>query len=172
MAIDTKWSGVIGGAGQGAAVGSAFGGWGAGIGAALGGLGGALLGGGEDDAEELAEMQIREIERAEVENRRRTMLEMGMTLGTARAAIGASNIQFGGTSKKYTDMIESEYRHQMSWDRQRAKVQKEMAALGGQMAVDQMRSSGTQFMLSGIGSAANSGVFGTFEGGSYKAPWS
>ena len=160
MPIDSRYSGAIGGAAQGAKIGSAFGGWGAGIGAVAGGLLGGLAGGGEDEAKELAEMQEQYIWSAFAENRRRALLEMGQTVGTARAAIGASNIQFGGSPKKYVNAIEGEYRRQMAWDRQKAKIDAEMAQLGGSMAADNIRYSGLQSMIGGVGSAISQFGFG------------
>jgi hypothetical protein len=170
--MDSRTTGVIGGAGRGAAIGNQIlPGWGTAIGAVAGGLLGGALGGGEDEAEKLAEMQAREIDRAQEENRRRTMLEMGQVLGTSRAAIGASNIQFDGSAKRYSEAIASEYRKRMAWDRQKAKVQKEMALAGGQMAADQISMAGLQGAFTGLSKAADAGVFGTFKGGAYKAPW-
>ena len=155
MPLDSRYSGAIGGAARGASIGSAFGPWGTAIGGAAGGVLGGLLGGGEDDAKELAKKQEEFIQQAYRENRRRAEMEMFQTLGTARAAVGGSNIQFSGSPQRYTQALESEYRRQMAWDQQKARIDQEMVRLGGQMAADQIRYSGLQGMIGGLGSAFN-----------------
>lgn len=158
--INSRYSNIIGSAGQGAAIGSAFGAPGAVIGGIAGGLAGGLFGDdAEDLADTLADAQIKEIDRAEAENRRRTLLEMSRDVGRSRAAIGASNLQFSGSPQRYTGQIAREYRHQLAWDRQRANVEKQMARLGGQMAVDQIRSSALQGAIGGVGSLIGAFAF-------------
>lgn len=163
--IDSRTSGAIGGAAQGASMGSAFGPWGAVIGGVAGGLFGALGGGGEDDAKELAEERARLIQMTARENERRALLQLGGILGEAKAATYASNLQDSGSSKRYRTELESRFRQEMAWDRQKARIDAKMARKGGQVAADQIQYSSISSMIGGAGSLVGSGAFSGFGGG-------
>jgi len=164
----SKTTGAIGGAGQGAAIGtSIMPGWGTAIGAVVGGIGGLLSGGGEDEAEELAEMQSQLILRTSRENQRRKKLEMRQTLGRAEAATYASGLQDTGTTRRYRKQLESQYRADMSWEYNKALTESNMARKGGQIAANTIQNQGLQSAISGIGAAAgaaaDAGVFSSKE---------
>jgi hypothetical protein len=158
--IDSKVSGGIGGAAQGASAGAAFGPWGAVIGGVAGGIAGILGGGGEDEAQELAEAQAKMITDTRAENKLREQWQLSQDLGMIRATQGASNIQFSGSSENYKNVYESRFRHQMAWDDNKAKMDARMALKGGDMAASSIQSAGVSSMIGGLGSAA-----GTFGGG-------
>ena len=157
--IDSRASGGLGGAAQGAAIGSKIlPGWGTAIGAVAGGLLGAFSGGGESDAKKLAEEQARLIRKTGLENQRRAELEMEQVLGRTRAAIGASNLQFTGSSKSYYNELESQLRADISWEREQAMIEERIAKRGGQIAARQIQRSSFAGMIGGFSSAAK--VFG------------
>lgn len=171
--IDSKTSGAIGGAAQGAASGSAFGPWGAVIGGAIGGITGFLGGGGEDQAEKLAEEQAKYLEMAGRENRRRAILEMNQALGTAKAMTYASNLQDIGSPRQYRTAMETQYRNDMAWDLQKARIEARMARDGGQLVADNISRSSAASMIGGLGVAVKAGVFGSYtSAGGYKGPFS
>lgn len=171
--IDSKYSGAVGGAAQGAAAGSAFGPWGAVIGGAIGGITGFLGGGGEDDAQKLADEQAKFIEMMDRENRRRAILEMNQALGTAKALTYASNLQDVGSPRQYRTAMETQYRNDMAWDTQKARIEAKMARDGGQLVADNISRSSAASMIGGLGMAVKSGVFGSYtSAGGYKGPFS
>lgn len=171
--ISSQTSGAIGGAAQVATIGSAFGPWGTGIGAVLGGVAGSLFGGGEDEAKRLARLQARNIKLTSRENLRRMRREMTFGVGQSRAAIGGSNIQFSGSANRYLKEYETESLRQMGFESQRARMEAEAATYGGELAADNIQRSGIASMLTGLGSAANAGVFGTYSKSTgYQPPWS
>jgi hypothetical protein len=63
-------------------------------------------------------------------------------VGGIRAAIYASNLQMGGSSKRYKDAYEGNYRREMAWDQQKARMDAETAKKGGQLAGDAAMYSG------------------------------
>jgi hypothetical protein len=131
------------------------------------------MGGGEDDAERLAEEQQKQIWFAFRENKRRMMQDMGMALGASKAAVGASNLQMSGSSKRYMDALRNDYTEVMAWDKQEARMNAQMAKLGGKAAVNQIQNAGIRGAISGVAQAGRSGAFGTYsKDGGYKAPWS
>lgn len=167
--MDSRASGGIGGAAQGAAIGTQIApGWGTAIGAVAGGVLGILGGGGEDEAEKLAKQQADWHLAEGRENQRRGRLEMAQVLGRAEAAIGASNILMTGSSKRYTGQLESQLRADLSWEDTRYKMEAEFMRQGGQAAGDQIKRSSMGGMIQGLGMAASSGVFkkSTYGGGS------
>jgi len=173
MAIGSQESGAISGAASGASAGMAFGPWGAVIGGAIGGIAGFLSGGDEDEARKLAEKQARLIEMTDKENRRRQMLAMGQTLGYTTAAVGASNLQMSGSAKRYRNAQETQFRADMAWQSNKARLEAEMARDGGQVAANTIQSAGISGMVGSIGSAASSGAFGSYtKAGGYKGPFS
>jgi hypothetical protein len=172
MAEQSQYTGALGGAGRGAAAGSAFGPIGIGIGALAGGIGGFLSGGGEDEAQQLAEDQARLIEQTAAENRRRSVLQMNTALGYTKAAIYASNIQNTGSSKKYYGAMESQFRKDMAWDTQKARIDAQLVRDGGSAVADRIKSSGVVSAIGGFSEAAGSGAFGTYTSkGGYKSPF-
>lgn len=146
-------TGAVGGAAQGAAAGSAFGIPGAVIGGVVGGLAGFMGGGGEKEAEQLAEEQARLIDMTAAENLRRSFLEMDSTLGLTKATTYASNLQDSGSSRQYRRAVETQFRRDMAWDQQKARIESNLARQGGQVAADQIKASGVSSMIGGITSA-------------------
>lgn len=67
-------------------------------------------------------------------------------MGGIVAAVSASNLQMSGSSKRYKNAFESEYRQSMAWDKQKSRIEARMAEKTGQLA-------GQSAMYSGIGSA-------------------
>jgi hypothetical protein len=96
---------------------------------------------------------------------------MGQTVGYARAAIGASNIQFGGSSGKYVNKLESTFRQDIAWRDYKARREAELTREGGQFAADQIGRAGLGSMVSSLGGAAKAGTFGTVKDGKYTSPW-
>lgn len=101
---------------------------------------------GKKAAEKAGEMQAKVITQTAQENERRRKLDLQSKLGSIKAGIYASNLQFSGTARKYTEGFESQYRGEMAWDKQKARIEARMAEKGGGMA-------GQQAMYSGLGSA-------------------
>lgn len=146
--------GGVGGAARGASAGSAFGVPGAVVGGVLGGLAGAFGGGdAEERAEELAEEQKEQIRRTLVENRRRAMRDLANLRGTNVAATAASNLVGGGSSGRFARAQEAEFMRQLDWDRLKAFSDMQVVTLGGQAAVDQIRSAKISDAIGGITSA-------------------
>jgi hypothetical protein len=168
MAVSSKTTGAIGGAAQGAAAGSAFGPYGIAAGAIIGGIGGFLGGGGEDEAMKLAEKQANLIRQTSKENQRRMRLDLAQKMGWANAASYASNIQSTGSTRRYQRALESTGRTDMAWERERARLEAEIAMDMGQAAASQITSSSTASMIQGLTKAA--GVFGPSIMQSFGAP--
>lgn len=103
---------------------------------------------GKKAAEKAGERQANIIEQTAAENRRRRELDLQNQLGGITAAIGASNIQMSGSSKKYKNVFESSYRSEMAWDKQKARLEARAARKGG-------ASAGQAAMFTGISSAAS-----------------
>jgi len=169
--VDTKTSGALGGAAQGAATGFMVGGpWGAVIGAGIGGLAGLMGGGGEDEAKKLARRQVVLMRAQAKEQRRRDVAERDRSLGTARAAIAASNVQMSGSSARYVKAMEQEYGRQLSYNDAVANMRESLIKAGGDMAAEQIKSAGISNMIGGFGSAlstaAGAGAFSRTAGGS------
>ena len=163
--MDTRLSGGIGGAAQGASVGfSVGGGVGAVIGGVAGGLAGVFGGGAEDEIQAMIDAQLDALRAQTKEQVRQQRFEMKQTLGQATAAIGASGVQFDGTSTLYRDKIEQEYRRTMSWTNYAARLQEEVIKTGGQMAQDQIQRGGMGQLIQGVTSlgmvGAKAGWFG------------
>lgn len=159
---NSQTTGAIGGAAQGASIGSSFGPWGVAIGGALGAISGFLGGGGEDLAKQLARIQADAIERTGQETTRRMTRELAQGVGTIRAQIGASNIRFGGSALRYMNEFEAEGLRRLSWEKRRTKMEADAARLGGQIAASQIQSLGMSNMVASLGSAASTGLFGTY----------
>ena len=169
MAQKSQYTGAIGGAAQGASAGSAFGPYGAAIGGVIGGVSGFLGGGGEDEAEALAEKQVYLIQQTSKENQRRMELALQQKMGYAEAAAGASNIQVGsGSSKRYRKVLESTGRTDMAWEKERSRLEAEIAKDMGQAAASQIQSDSMSSMIGGLTKAA--GVFGPSIMQSFGAP--
>lgn len=160
----SQTTGAIGGAAQGAATGFAVGGpWGAAIGGAIGGIGGILSGGGEDDAKKAAEEQAKMIEMQAREVQRKKLRMMNSQVGLTKAATFASNLQDTGSTNKYRNAMESEYRRELAYDRFVTKKQVEFTLEGGQMAADSISRAGIGQMFQSFGSAG--AAFGGFDTG-------
>lgn len=164
----SKVTSALGGAGQGASAGAAFGPYGAAIGGVIGGVGGFLSGGGEDDAEKLAEEQAQLLLSYEAENQRRMGMDMAVELGANKAASYASGIQYDGSTRRYQEAIGSNWRRDMAWSRFGTKKQVEMVRAGGEMAGDAIKMGGIGSMLKGATSVA--GAFNFGKGAAIAAP--
>ena len=158
----TKATGAIGGAASGASAGAAFGPYGAAIGGVVGGITGFLGGGAEDDAKKLAKLQADMIGKATEENLRTARMEMGRAVGGAVATVGASNLQFSGTSKQYTNAMAAEFKRNMNWQRVKGSMEAEAAKMGGTLTANKIEAAGVSSMMSGLGSAAKSGLLGSY----------
>lgn len=163
--VDGRVSGGIGGALGGAGVGSAYGPVGTVVGGILGGIGGALAG-GDNSAEKIAERQVK-IEEIESQQRLRDMRrEMSMILGQGRGATYASGLQMDGSSQSYLNMLESNFRSDIAWDRMRSELSKQIIEKGGQTA---QRGYESQLLQGAIGALGNiPGIAKSF--GSSPAP--
>ena len=157
--MDYRISSGRGGAGQGAATGYMLGGpVGGVIGGVAGGIAGVLGGGGEDDAEQLMEDQIKALRAGAVEQKRRSLREMNQTLGTARAAAYSGNIQNTGTTKLYQDALAGEMRHRIAWDDQRVRMEEEVLRQGGRMAGSAIQAQGFGQLLKGATALGTAGA--------------
>jgi hypothetical protein len=172
MAVEqSRVTGAIGGAGQGAAAGAAFGPAGMVGGAIIGGIGGMLSGGGEDDAMKLAQTQADLARMTQEENLRQMRLESTRVLGMTKGMIGASNLQFTGSSKDYYNALESNMLSQQSFERLRGELTQQILKRGGQAAASSIKSAGIQSAFSGLSSAVGAGAFGSYtKAGGYKGP--
>jgi hypothetical protein len=112
------------------------------------GVGSSIFGGisGKKAAKEAGKATAANILATEEENQRRRKLDLEQKVGGIRAAVYASNLQMGGSSKKYKNVYESNYRREMAWDQQKARMDAETAKKGGQLA-------GDSALYSGVGSA-------------------
>lgn len=171
--MNSRASGAIGGAAQGAATGAQIGGpWGAVVGGVAGGLMGALGGGGEDDAMKLAERQAKIMLSVARENERRAQREKDRNVGAATAAIGASNVQFSGSSNRYRRALETEYSRTIKHDREIAEKSARNVIAGGQAAADSISNAALGSMVSSIGSLGAAYAGGAFDtGGNDPGGW-
>ncbi len=152
-----EWSKITGGLGgglEGASAGSAFGPWGSVVGGTLGAVTGFLGGGGEDEAQKLAEQQAKFIRMTEDENQRRLSLQLDTLLGTNKAKQYASNILASGSSKRYQEVFESTFRQDMAWQRFAARQREELVKAGGQDVGNQIQSQGITNLFRGLTTAA------------------
>jgi hypothetical protein len=158
----SQGTGAVGGALSGAAAGAAFGPVGAVVGGVIGGISGFLGGGGEKKAKKLAKAQAKEIIRTAEENARVARIQAAQQVGLTKAATYASNIQDTGTTKKYRDTMEAEYRRNIAWDLDAAQRNAELARKGGQIAAQSISRAGWGQVLSGataFGGAVAGGAF-------------
>ena len=106
------------------------------VGAALAGLqvGSSILGGmkAQDAAEEAAEEQVKLLSSQRAEERRQLRRSAARELGAGRAAIGASNIQFGGSAKRYLESLDFENMREIAYHRQLEKKEAEAIMAGAQ----------------------------------------
>jgi hypothetical protein len=102
------------------------------------GIGSSLIGGksAKKAAKEAGKATAENILETEKENQRRRTLDLEQKVGGIRAAVYASNLQMGGSSLKYKNAFESNYRSEMAWDKQKARMDAETAKKGGQLAGD------------------------------------
>ena len=103
---------------------------------------------GKKAAEEAGEATAANILATEKENQRRRQLDLGQKLGGITAAVHASNLQMSGSAQRYKQGFESNYRSEMAWDKQKARMDAKTAKKGGQIT-------GQSAMYSGIGSATS-----------------
>lgn len=101
---------------------------------------------GKAAAEEAGEATAENILRTQRENLRRRRLDLAQKMGTIRASVAASNIQYGGSSQRYANVFEGEYRAEMNWENFKARMDARTAEKGGQLA-------GQQAMFAGVGQA-------------------
>jgi hypothetical protein len=149
------------------------------IGAVAGGLLGGLSGGGEDDLEDIADLQKKVLGMTHSRNMKMMRGKMEESLGHGRATIAAGNLQETGSSKRYLGEVEASYLDEMNW--QNIKTRMEMRAIdkGTSMQAEAMQNQGMQSMVSGIGDFAAGGGFGSYSktggahgtGGYQKPTW-
>jgi hypothetical protein len=155
MAQQSQITGAIGGAAQGAKIGSSFGGFGAAIGGVIGGISGFLMGGGEDEAQELAEMQAASIRLSGRQAVSALRQQQGQVVGMARAQIGGANIQFSGSARRYTRNLGESFSKEIGWENARTRMAENIAMMGGDAAAAQIRRAGVGSMLSGLGTVGD-----------------
>ena len=86
---------------------------------------------GKKAAEKAGKFQAKIIEQTAAENRRRRELDLQHQLGGVTAAVAASNLQMTGSSRRYRNVFESNYRAEMAWDKQKAMLDARAAKKGG-----------------------------------------
>jgi hypothetical protein len=120
------------------------------------GVGSSILGGrsAKKAAKAAGKATAANILETEKENQRRRTLDLAQKTGTITAAVYASGLQMGGSSLRYKNAFEGNYRREMAWDQQKARMDAETAKKGGQLAGDAAMYSG---FTSAIG-FAGSGV--------------
>lgn len=169
--VDSKTSGAIGGAVQGAAIGSTFGPVGTAVGGVLGGLAGLFGGGGEDEARELAKINADLVNITSLENQRRMNAERERSVGRMRAQIAASNILQQGSPERYIGEFEREALASLNFERNRSRLQQDAAIRGGEITADSISSASLGNMINSFGSAAGSGLFGSYSSSTgYQKP--
>jgi hypothetical protein len=146
-------TGAIGGGLQGAAQGSAFGPVGAIAGGIIGGAMGFLGGGGEKQAEKLAQEQADLLMRQAKEQQRRLTIQLNQQMGLAKSQVYASGLQMGGSSKKYVNFMESTFRQDMAWNQEVARRNAEIVKMGGSAQSDAIKMAGIGQLFSGLSSA-------------------
>lgn len=104
-------------------------------------VGSSLLGGksADDAAKEAAEAEIKLLESRAAEQERQMGLSAAIERGTARAAIGASNIQFDGSSMDYLRALDYENMREQARYREDVRLQKEAIKAGARGAGDAYR---------------------------------
>ena len=159
-------TGAASGAAQGAMVGGA---WGAVVGGVLGGLSGMMSGGAADDAERLAEMQAEFTEMETRENLRRMRLQAAQQVGQATAAVGASNLQMTGSSRRYVDEVRAQWNADQAWTAESGRIQARMQRRGGSAAASgvmtNLYASAASGLLSAGASYAKGGGFSGYPSG-------
>jgi hypothetical protein len=163
MAIEqSQATGAIGGAAQGAATGAVFGAPGAIVGGIVGGIGGFLSGGGEKAAKKAAKNEARQILRAARENQRVQTRIADEQVSLSKARTYASNLIDMGSTKKYRDSLESEYRRNIDFGFESALTNANTATRGGTTAANAISRAGTGQMIGGLtslGTAYGAGAF-------------
>lgn len=158
-----KTKGFASGAATGAASGSMIlPGWGTLIGGVLGGISGLMSGGAADDAQKMAEMQVKYSKLETAENLRRMRLEAEQVLGYAEASVFASDLLLTGSSKSYIGAMESEFISQQAWLKESARIQQRMFEKGGSAASGSIMSSMYAQQLTQLGTSAASYFGGGF----------
>ena len=104
---------------------------------------------GKKAAEAAGKRQAQIIEATSRENQRRRELDLQENLGAISAGVHSSNIQMSGSAARYKAGFETNYRSEMAWDKQKARMDARTAKKGGQLA-------GQQAMFAGVGSAITS----------------
>lgn len=94
-----------------------------------------IMGGisGKKAAKSAGKMQAKVILAIAAENARRRELDLVQQLGGITAAVAASNLQMSGSSKRYRNAFEANYRGEMAWDKQKARLDARTAKKGGQL---------------------------------------
>jgi hypothetical protein len=122
---------------------------------------------GRKAAEEAGEATAANILATEKENQRRRQLDLGQKLGGITAAVHSSNIQMSGSTQRYKQGFESNYRAEMAWDAQKARMDAETAKKGGQLAGQSALYAGAgaalgfaSTMATGLGAHANANETG------------
>jgi hypothetical protein len=111
----------------------------------------------QDAAEKAGEEQAKIILATAEENQRRRGLDLQNKLGGITAAVGASNLQMGGSSERYKNVYESNIRAEMGWDRQKARMDAEAAKNTGQAQGQAAMYQGYQGALQSAGTAVSAG---------------
>jgi len=120
---------------------------------------------GKKAAEAAGEATAKNIMTTEAENQRRRKLELDSKLGTISASIYASNLQMSGSAQRYKNQFASSYRAEMSWDKQKARIDARTAEKGGQVVGQQAMYSGIQSAVGFVGQGISAGM-GAYSGSS------
>ena len=112
----------------------------------------------KDAAEKAGEMQAKMIERTRQENKRRELRDLGKSMGDITARVAASNVLMTGSSQRYKQDYESEFKREMAWRDEKSRMDARTALKTGQAA-------GDSAMYQGLGSAVGYAAQGY---GAYK----
>lgn len=93
------------------------------------------------------------------ENRRRRQFMQKQELGLASAASGASGLMQIGSTKQYQDQLASEYKKELQWMDQAAKLAARAAKRGASQAGDLYMQQGFQSAIGYAGQYASSSEF-------------
>lgn len=112
------------------------------VGAALGAasIGSSILGGNKAKkaAKAAAKEQAKLTYRKRQEEIRQTEKEAKREKGAARAAVYASNLQYGGSSKRYVDELDYENMREIAWAKESAELEQRAIRKGAQGMGDQL----------------------------------
>lgn len=116
-------------------------------------IGSSLLGGSmaNKKAKQAAQLQTRLTGLQRKEEMRKARREADMEIGLGRAAVGASNVLFNGTSQDYINEMKNEYSKQFAYMKAADKLEQQAIMAGAKGAGDSL-------MIQGVGQALSFGI--------------